>query len=97
MKINVSERAHEWFVEEMGLEKGDAVRFSGKIYGATEVHDNFSIAISISHPNDPLAIDEVDGISYFVEESDDWFFNGYDLEVDYNEKLHEADYHFIKQ
>ena len=96
MKITVTEKAHEWYVDEMGLEKGDGVRFFGKVYGKTEVHDNFSVAINIGHPDDPLSVETIDGISYFAEKLDEWFFSGYDFKVDYNEKLEEVSYHFIK-
>lgn len=97
MKITITTKAHEWFVDEMGLEKGDGVRFFGKVYGKTEVHDNFSVAINIGQPIDALAEEVIDGITYFAEKNDEWFFSGYDFKVEYDEKLEEVSYHFIKQ
>lgn len=42
---------------------------------------------------DELMIKEnLDGIIYFIEEIDDWFFKGYDLIVDYDEKNDELCY-----
>lgn len=96
MKIQVSDKAHQWYIEEMGLEKGDSVRFFGKVYGKTEIHDNFSVAINIDRPNDPLVTETVDGITYFIEKSDDWFFSGYNFHVEYNEELDEVTYHFVE-
>lgn len=97
MKITVTEKAHNWFVDEMGLEKGDGVRFFGKIYGKTEIHDNFSVGINVGNPNDPLSTNNMDGITYFIETIDEWFFNGYDFKVEYNEQLAEVSYHFTKE
>lgn len=98
MKITVSENAHKWFINEVGVEKGQAVRFYGKVYGSTEVHDNFSVAMQVTQPsNDPLAKVSIDGITYFTEKSDDWFFNGYDFEIEYVEEIDEIKYHFNAQ
>lgn len=96
MKLTISDKAHHWFIDEMGLEKGDGVRFLGKVYGKTEVHDNFSVALNVSQPNDSLVEEKIDGIIYFIEKSDDWFFSGYDFQVEYNEELDEVSYHFHK-
>lgn len=97
MKITVSDQAHQWYIDEMGLEEGDGVRFFGKVYGKTEVHDNFSVAINVAQPDDPLVAETIDGITYFIEKSDEWFFSGYDFKVEYDEKLDEVSYHFVKQ
>lgn len=97
MKLTVTKKAHDWYVDEIGLEKGDGIRFFGKVYGSTEIHDNFSVAINVGTPNDPLATDIIDGITYFIEKTDDWFFEDYNFKVDYNEDLQEASYHFMKE
>ncbi|WP_251511138.1 HesB/YadR/YfhF family protein [Oceanobacillus luteolus] len=97
MKITVSDKAHNWYIDEMGLEKGDGVRFFGKVYGKTEVHDNFSVGINVGTPTDPLATETIDGITYFIEKSDEWFFKGYDFQIEYNDEMKEVSYHFKKQ
>lgn len=96
MKLNISDQAHAWYIDEMGLEEGDGVRFYGKVYGSTEVHDNFSVAISMGTPNDPLVTETRDGITYFIEKDDEWFFKGYNFQVAYSEELEEVTYHFNK-
>lgn len=67
MQITITDKAHKWFIEEMDLEKGDAVRFLGKLYGKTDVHDNFSVGMRIDEPHDVLAEQKIDGITYFIE------------------------------
>ena len=36
----------------------------------------------------------IGGQLFFIEESDEWVFKGYDLEVDYDEELDEPKYKF---
>lgn len=39
---------------------------------------------------------EIEGILFFIEDVDEWFFKGYDLFVDYDLKLEELIYYFKK-
>jgi len=94
MKLEVTPKAQQWFKEETGVQPETGIRFFGKIYGKTPVHDGFSIAMSVEAPDEPMIKENLDGITYFVEETDDWFFKGYDLIVDYDEKNDEPRYQF---
>ncbi|MDU6523206.1 MAG: iron-sulfur cluster biosynthesis protein, partial [Enterococcus sp.] len=42
----------------------------------------------------PLIEENVNGMLFFIEEADEWFFKGYDLVVDYDEELDEPKYEF---
>ncbi|GHP12892.1 hypothetical protein YK48G_03170 [Lentilactobacillus fungorum] len=87
MKIIVTDAASKWFQTEMGLGNGNGVRFYGKVYGKTPVHDGFSLALTRDDdPNDVYTQTDKDGIHYFVDEDDRWFFKGYDLKVDFDPK-----------
>lgn len=98
MKIEITEAASNWFKNELGLTDNLGVHFSGKVYGKTEVHEGFSVGMAVEEPGSSvLASTEIDGVTYFVNEEDDWFFNGYDLQVDYDPKRDEPVYHFIEQ
>ena len=55
MKIEITDSAKEWFENEVGLEKGNGVRFLGKVYGNTEVHEGFSVGMEVTQPGDVLA------------------------------------------
>lgn len=39
---------------------------------------------------------EIDGISFYVESRDEWFFDGHDLHVDYDEKEDELKFDYVK-
>ena len=96
MKLTITPRAQQWFKEEVGVTSASGIRFYGKIYGKTDVHEGFSIAMSVEAPDQPLVKEEIDGITYFIEETDDWFFKGYDLLVDYDEEKDEPKYKFAE-
>ncbi|MFZ2353600.1 HesB/YadR/YfhF family protein [Paucilactobacillus nenjiangensis] len=87
MQITVTKEASNWFHDEMGVKSGEGVRFFGKVYGKTPVHDGFSLGmVRDDRPLHPSSKTEFDGVHYFVDRLDEWFFKGYDLTVDYDDK-----------
>ncbi|KRL92884.1 hypothetical protein FD10_GL000997 [Lactiplantibacillus argentoratensis DSM 16365] len=87
MKITITDLASKWFHDDMGVTTGNGVRFYGKTYGKTAVHSGFSIGIMRDdEPHQPIAMVEKDGVNYYVNDRDEWFFKGYDLTVDYDEQ-----------
>lgn len=94
MELTVSPSAHEWFKEELELKSGESVHIFGKYGGSTAVHTGFSVGVEIKPVENPTAIFEVNDISYFTEENDDWFFHGYDLLIDLDKKTNEPVYEF---
>ncbi|ALC91274.1 HesB/YadR/YfhF family protein [Bacillus sp. FJAT-18017] len=96
MKINISKEALQWFKEEVGVEAGSNVKFFAKIYGSSPVQENFALGFSVEEPLDAAVSTEVDGIQFYVDETDLWFFNGHDLYVEYNESYDEVEFKYIK-
>lgn len=97
MKITVTDRASKWFKTDMGLEEGQALRFYGKVYGNTPVHDGFSLAMTPDNDtSDAYALTTKDGVTYYVTHSDEWFFKGYDFEIDYDPKHDSPQYNYIE-
>lgn len=100
MKITLSNRAIEWFETQFPLNEGEAVRFFGKTYGKTEVHEGFSVGLEFDDPkesDDILASTEINNRTYFVNKQDDWFFGGYNLSIDIDNQFNEPSYHFESQ
>lgn len=96
MKLAVTEKAIEWFKKELVVDNGMGVRFYGKVYGKTQVHEGFSVGMAVDVPSQPVVEETIDGLLFFIDETDEWFFKGYDLVVDYDEKLDEPKYVFEK-
>lgn len=96
MKITITEKALKWFKEEMELEKGEHLRFYVKFYGSSPVQETYSLGFTKDVPIDMISSTIHDGIIFYVEESDLWFFDGHDLQVDYDERNDEIKYHYTK-
>ncbi|MDQ0226841.1 HesB/YadR/YfhF family protein [Bacillus sp. 7586-K] len=97
MKIEISEKAIHWFKEEVGLETGNKVRFFSQIYGTSPIQEGYALAFTINNDSKDAAVHTVkDGITFFIEESDLWFFKGHDLSVEYNEQIDELEYRYHK-
>ncbi|MBF6626549.1 HesB/YadR/YfhF family protein [Tuanshanicoccus lijuaniae] len=97
MNIIVSSQAAEWFKEEVGIREGAGIRFKSKIYGNSPVTEGFAIAMEADEPMNPIAKTVTEnGLLFFVEENDEWFFNGHDLSVEFDEKRKEPKYRYLK-
>lgn len=98
MKITLTDTAIKWFQEEYPLVEGESIRFFGKAYGKTEVHEGFSVGMKSSDPSrfDVIAKHEENGRTYFAAKEDEWFFNGYDFHVDFDLDAEVPLFHFSK-
>lgn len=96
MKLTITPKAVAWFKKELTIDEGMGVRFFGKVYGKTQVHEGFSIGMNVEAPEAPIVQVTEDGILFYADEADEWFFKGYDLVVDYDEKMDEPKYIFEK-
>ena len=92
MKIIISDKAAEWYKEEMFLQPGDYVRFFARYGGCSTVQQGFSLGISNEKPVNIGVSEEKDGISYYIEEKDLWYFDNLDLYADFNEVANEPEY-----
>ncbi len=98
MKLTITPAAQKYFKEEMALDHGAHVGFHSRVYGKTAVHEGFSVGLTVESPNgDILAEEYQDGIHYYISESDEWFFHGYDFEVDFSPEQENFIYNFIEQ
>ncbi len=92
MKLNVTSDAAKWYIKEMDLKPGDSIKFFGKVYGP---HGGFSFAISKMDPSRPFVLETVEGINFYIEKSDDWFFIDKDLTVSLDTERNEPTYEVI--
>lgn len=97
MEIKISKAALKWFKDEVELKTGNKVRFYAKIYGSSPVQESFSLGFTVDNePIDMAVKTEMEGLTFFVEGTDIWFFNGHDLHVDYNEQMDELGFNYTK-
>ena len=96
MELTVDSQSVEWFKREVGLPEGAGVRFLVKVYGCSPVNSGFSLAMETNYPVEPGVSVTVDGVLFYIESRDEWFFDGHDLAVVFNEKLKEPAYLYLK-
>lgn len=96
MKITVSTAAQKWFANELEVPVGGYVHFFGKYGGKTSVHTGFSVGMRLEKPDAPVAELVQEGITYFIEATDEWFFSEYSLHVDFDKQKEEPIYGFTE-
>ncbi|CAM3619303.1 HesB/YadR/YfhF family protein [Marinicrinis lubricantis] len=94
MKIDVDSQAAQHFIQEMDLKPGSYVRFFTKYGGHSTIQTSYSLGISFDEPSRAAAKTEVAGITFYVEQTDLWYFDGHDLKVRFNEKSQEIEYEY---
>ncbi|GJM80895.1 hypothetical protein HMSSN139_33910 [Paenibacillus sp. HMSSN-139] len=92
--IHVSNEAAEWFKQELGLEAGQAVRFFARYSAGGKLHPGFSLGIDVDKPVSPGIKAEVEGITFFMEDQDMWYLDGYHLNVTYDQQLGDIEYEY---
>lgn len=94
MNIEISDLAAAWYEQEMDLKNGDFVRFFVRYGGHSSIQQGFSLGLSNEPPID-LAIKTVkNGITYYIEEKDIWYFENYNFSIDLNSKTNEPEFVF---
>ncbi|MEG0255864.1 MAG: iron-sulfur cluster biosynthesis protein [Vagococcus sp.] len=95
MELEITPEAIDWFKKELLLSEGASVRIYGKYGGATNVHVGFSTGIEVTSANQPMLEKRIDGITFFTEEGDEWFFADYKLEIAMDEQINEPKYTYL--
>lgn len=97
MRLTISPAAYKWYVDELNLKPGMGVKYVGKVYGKTPVHEGMSLGImkTFDKPTDVFAEVVIDDRYFWVSNQDRWFFGEYDLDVQFNDELEEPEYVYL--
>lgn len=96
MKIALSNEAIEWFEEEMDVQQGESIQFFARYGGSSPLHDGFSLGVRKEEP-DEISVETIhDGVRYYIESRDAWFFMDHDLHVTVDPNLQELQYAYEK-
>lgn len=80
----------------MEATKGDYIRFYARYGGSSPFHEAFSLGMNREEPHD-IGVETVeDGIHFYIENDDLWFFNEHDLHVKVDSTLDELKYEYTK-
>ncbi|WP_062047204.1 HesB/YadR/YfhF family protein [Bacillus sp. JCM 19034] len=93
MNIEVTKPAIQWFKDEFDLNKEHPyIRIFARYGGCGSLQSGFSLGISAERPNKIGAKTEVDGIIFYIEEQDLWYFDNHHLKVKYSRKHQEIEF-----
>ncbi|RWZ60383.1 hypothetical protein EQV77_03560 [Halobacillus fulvus] len=96
MELTVTEKAAQWYEEELEINESANLRFYVRYGGVGGLQPGFSLAIKLDEPAEPLVEAKVGNIRYFIEAEDEWYFDGHSLSVELNEKWQEPDFQYEK-
>lgn len=96
MEIHLTDEVVQWFKNEMFLKNGDSIRFFVKYGGSSPVQEGFSLGIANESPGDAAVQTERNGILFYIEEKDLWYFDQHHLYISYDQDLDEPIYEYKK-
>lgn len=96
MKIILTDAAMQWFKEEMEVEQGDLIRFYARYGGTSPFHEGFSLGMNRETAHEIGVSSARDGVTFYIERADEWFFDEHDLIVEVNEQVQELIYRYVK-
>lgn len=88
MKLTITDCAAEWYKKELDLSDGDKLRFYAR-YGGCGIVSGFSLGVKTAEPSETLTQSSANGIEFFVESDDAWYFDGKNLHIDIPEQADE--------
>lgn len=96
MNIAITDEAVNWFKKEFDVSgDGRYFRFYARYGGNCTIQSGFSLGFTQQLPKQIGAKSEVDGFVFFIEEDDLWYFEGYDLKVEYDKKWDEIKFVYV--
>lgn len=92
MNIVLTAAALNWFKEEMEVERGDYIRFYARYGGSSPFHEGFSLGMNRELPHEIGVETIVENLHFYIEKTDEWFFNQHDLHVSVDDTAEELQY-----
>lgn len=92
MKIHVTEEVAKWYKNELSIQQSTYLRYYVR-YGGIGGHiPGFSLGINFDTPENVRTSTKVDNITFYIEEADEWYFDGKDLKITLNDKKMEPEF-----
>jgi uncharacterized protein YneR len=97
MFISVDEKAAAWFTKEFDINNPLMIRMYPQYAGFGEKHKGYTLAFSAEAPTNASYAKEVNGITFFIEGNDVWFFEDTKTYLSFNEKVDELEILFQEE
>ncbi|WP_280769290.1 HesB/YadR/YfhF family protein [Salipaludibacillus daqingensis] len=92
MNMTVTDEALKWFKNELEVKSGDSVQFFVRYGGCGDFQTGFSLGVAVKTPDEKAASIEKEGILFYVEKKDEWYFDGQNFAVSYDEDKQEISF-----
>ncbi|MFC3038854.1 HesB/YadR/YfhF family protein [Virgibacillus xinjiangensis] len=97
MEIQISKEAAKWYKREMDIEEDStSLRFYVRYGGMGGNIPGFSLGVKESIPENPHTSKKVEGLQFFIESNDAWYFDGKDLKITYSRKNDEPQFKYLE-
>ncbi|MFD0829020.1 HesB/YadR/YfhF family protein [Neobacillus sp. M.A.Huq-85] len=97
MFITIDEKAASWFTKEFEMNKPFSIRMFPQYAGFGQKHKGYSLAFSAEIPANAGYSKEVNGITFFIEGNDVWFFEDTQTLLSVDDRLEELQVSFREQ
>lgn len=85
----MTDEAFSWYKTELDLNKQTSIRFFVRYGGIGGQVPGFSLGISEVEPENIHTSFSINGVTFYIEEDDVWYFEGKDLIITLDEELKE--------
>ena len=92
MEIKVTKDAIEWFHHEFELSTNKYMRIFVRYGGCGSIQQGFSLGLIQESPKNEAVLANEEGLSFFIEEEDLWYFEGKDVTIDYDKHTDEIEF-----
>lgn len=92
MPFTLTEDAARWLKRELKVDSGDYVRFYVRYGGMNGPGNGFSLGVHVTPPSQIGEKTVVDGVTFYVEQDDMWFFHDQALTVQHNKETDDIEF-----
>ncbi|OCA84388.1 hypothetical protein A8F94_16940 [Bacillus sp. FJAT-27225] len=89
MILSLDEKAFSWFSTEFDIKAPLSIRLYPQYAGLGVKHKGFTLAFSAEPPTNAGYLKEYNGITFYVEENDRWFFEDTKTILSFDDTLSE--------
>lgn len=95
MELQLQKEAAEWYKDELELNDDDSLRFFVRYGGVGGLKPGFSLGVRPDEPAEPIAETKEEGVHFFIEKDDAWYFDEHSVKVIYDSNKEEPDFEYI--
>jgi uncharacterized protein YneR len=85
MLISIDEKAFAWFTKEFEMKDCLSIRMFPQYAGFGQKHKEFCLGFSAETPSNANYMQEINGVTFYFEENDAWFFHDTETYLSINE------------